>query len=475
MDARMASGSWDLGEFREASARAVELLARYVDDSQAGRGPAVRRAPFPELVERLDLRRLVREGGLDLDGFADFLERYLEYTVRLHHPAELAHQVASPDVPAAMADLVHGVTNNPMALYEMGPAAAAIEVVVLEWMLETVGFDPAVGGGVLTHGGSLANLTALLAARAAAVPDAWEDGAPGDLAILAPPSAHFSVARSAAITGLGERAIVPLEVDGLERIVPAAIPDAVERARTAGRRPIALVAAACATATGLHDDLRPIAEACRAHGLWFHVDAAHGGSGLLSPAHRHLLDGIELADSLIWDAHKMLRTSGLCAAVLVRRAEHLDGAFHQKASYLFYGDGHDGVDLMMRAVECTKAELGLKLFLELAWRGPAALGEYVAGRYDLTRRLHGIISARPGFECPYVPESNILCFRYGSDGAEQIAIRERLLAIGDFHLSSTEIAGQRYLRLTVMAPSTDEATIERLLDRIEQAAGEPPR
>ena len=124
---------------------------------------------------------------------------------------------------------------------------------------------------------------------------------------------------------------------------------------------------------------------------------------------------------------------------------------------------------MSRAVECTKAPLGTKLFLNLAWRGERGMGDHVAGLYDAAHRFWQIISARPGFECPYEPESNILCFRYGSDGARQIALRARLLADGDFHLSSTTIAGERYLRLVVMAPSTNESTIERLLEAIERS------
>jgi L-2,4-diaminobutyrate decarboxylase len=319
---------------------------------------------------------------------------------------------------------------------------------------------------VLTHGGSLANLTAMLAARARAVPSAWAEGVPGDLAVLAPASAHYSVARSVAIAGLGQAAFVPIETDELERIRPERLGEALERAHEAGRRPIAVVADACATGTGLFDDLTEIGTFCREHELWLHVDGAHGASALLSPRHRHLLRGIELADSVVWDAHKMLRTSSLCAAVLVRHGPDLPNAFQQQASYLFYAG--ENPDIIDRAVECTKAPLGVKLFMNLAWRGENGLGDYVAEQYDKALRFHEIISARRGFKCPYRPESNILCFRYGEDSERQLAIRERLIETGEFHLSSVELGGRRHLRIVVMSPSTDEATIERLLDAIER-------
>jgi len=463
---------WDPSEYERAAGHAVAAVADYVRRSQAGADPAVSAPPLGRLVEELDLRRLIRQGGLDDESFAAWLAALLERSTRLHHPGELAHQVASPHVPAALADLLHGAINQPMSIYEMGAAANAIEAAVVEWMVERVGWDGG-AGGVLTHGGSLANLTALLAARAAAAPEAWRDGVGRDLALLAPPSAHYSVKRSVAMLGLGERAVIPLEVDEYERIVPDGLDAAVERAAAAGLRPMALVAAACATSTGLHDDLEAIGRFCRERGIWFHVDAAHGASALLSPGHRALLSGIEGVDSVVWDAHKMLRTSSVCAAVLVRDARRLDAAFQQEASYLIYEDAEAaGPDLLGRQVECTKAPLGLKVFLNLAWRGERGLGDYVAAQYDKALRFWELIEARPGFECLCRPESNILCFRYGADASLQVELRERLLAEGRFHLSSTTVDGQRWLRIVVMAPATSEATIGELLDAIEEAAAE---
>jgi L-2,4-diaminobutyrate decarboxylase len=461
---------WDVAQYERLAATAVPALARWVVQSESGEGPPVDAPPLAELIEELDLRRLIREGGLDAERFEDWIGTVLARSTRLHHPAELAHQVVPPDVPAAVADLVQGVINQPMSIYEMGPAAGAMEAAVVDWMVERVGWGDG-AGGVLTHGGSLANLTALLAARAAAAPQAWLDGVDGTLAVLAPASAHYSIKRSAAMLGLGEQAVIPLEVDEYERVVPGALAQAVERAERAGLRPMALVAAAGATSTGLHDDLEAIGAFCKERGIWFHVDAAHGASALLSPAHRHLLRGIEHADSTVWDAHKMLRTSTLCAAVLVRESGRLDAAFRQQASYLIYEDAQTaGPDLLGRQVECTKSALGMKVVLNLAFRGERGIGEYVAEQYDKTLRFWELISARDGFECLCRPESNILCFRYGQDPALQVAVRERLVAQGRFQLSSTEVHGERWLRMTVMAPATDERTVEALLDAIESVA-----
>ena len=463
---------WDVARYEELAAIAVGAVARYVEQSQSAEVPIVNPPPLAELVDQLDLRALAREGGLDGERFEAWLGQVLENSTRLHHPAEIAHQVAAPDVPSAIADLTQGVINQPMSIYEMGPAAHAMERVVVEWMAEKIGW-PAGAGGVLTHGGSLATLTVLLAARAAAAPDAWTDGVDGSLAVLAPPSAHYSVKRSVAMLGLGERAVVDLAVDEYERIVPDALGDALERCHSAGRRPMALVAAACATSTGLHDDLVAAGDFCREHGIWFHVDAAHGASALVSPDHRHLLTGVEAADSVIWDAHKMMRTSALAAAVLLREEWRLEAAFRQKAAYLIYEDAEEGrSSLLERQVECTKAALGMRIFMNLAFRGEHGIGRYVADQYDKTLRFWELMAARPGFECLSRPESNILCFRYGRDPELQVRLRDRILRDRRFHLSSTEVNGERWLRMTVMATATSEETIEALMGTIEEVAGE---
>jgi L-2,4-diaminobutyrate decarboxylase len=253
--------------------------------------------------------------------------------------------------------------------------------------------------------------------------------------------------------------------------VPEALADALERCEAEGRRPMALVAAACATSTGLYDDLEAIGTFCREHGIWFHVDAAHGATALLSPEHRHLLKGIELGDSTIWDAHKMMRTPALAAAVLLRDERRLEAAFRQKAAYLIYEDSEEeSPSLLERQVECTKAALGMRIFMNLAFRGEDGIGRYVGEQYDKTARYHDLIAARPGFECLSRPESNILCFRHGRDPAEQVRLRERLLAERGFHLSSTEVNGERWLRMTITAPATSDETIEGMLDAIEELA-----
>jgi len=463
----------------ESDARiAVDALVAFLRRSRAGEGPVLRQPPLADLVERLEVPGWIARGGLAGPALERFLAEYLEASTRLHHPGYMGHQVAVPHPSGAIGSLVDGVTNNAMAIYEMGPAAAALEFAVLRWMLEKVGFTPPplppavpagpCGAGVLVHGGSLANLTALTAARGRADPAAWEVGPRRDLVVLAPPEAHYSIARSVGILGLGQQALRAAPVDRDGRVVPDRLPAAVRALSGEGKRAMALVAAACSTGAGLYDPLREMAGFCRESGIWLHVDGAHGASALLSPALRGRLDGIALADSVVWDAHKMLRTPTVCAAVLVRQGRDLDAAFREEASYLFHDKEQPGFDFIHRTVECTKAGLGLRLFLVLAAEGEAGLARYVERQVALAERAAERIAREPGLELAVAPESNIVCFRAEGDDGLQLEVRRRLLAGGSHYVTTTLLRGRRWLRLALMSPATELVHVERLLAEIAE-------
>jgi L-2,4-diaminobutyrate decarboxylase len=476
---------WSTERFRRQGGLVLEALARFVEESTRGEGGVVDLEPVAALVESMELDSLLSEGMVSDAQLGTFLRAFLSGATRLHHPAYLAHQIAIPHYASAFGDLISGILNNGMSVYEMGPTAGAIEVFVIDWLLAKVGWQPTgrnterppvhgglPGGGVLTHGGSLANLTALLAARAATAPEVWQEGVGHDLVVLAPDTAHYSLARAVATMGLGTGSLMEAPSDGLGRLKPEGLAAVHETATASGKRVMAVCANACATATGLYDPLQEVGAFCREHGLWFHVDGAHGASALLHPDERHLLSGVEMADSLTWDAHKLLQTSALCAAVLFRDGARLMGTFQQNAAYVTEGTREIGHDFIGHQFECTKSPLGLKLFLVLVMVGEEGLANNVGALWRSTRNIHDQIAAHPGFVVFCAPESNILCFRHLGDDRLQTRIRQQLMKDGDFLVTQADLGGRRWLRLTIMNPLTDDLTIRRLLDRIEEVARE---
>ena len=479
------NNEWTTEDFRRRGSVVLELLADFVDRGRARERPVVSVRPVDELARLMDLDRLPAAGGIDDETFRNLIEAFLDNATNVHHPSYAAHQIAVPHYASALADLISGALANGMSVFEMGPAAGAIEISVIDWLLGKIGWEPSgrnrdaqpagdrvAGGGVLTHGGSLANLTAMLAARAAIAPVAWQDGTPNDLVVVAPECAHYSLSRAVATMGLGASALRGAPVDALGRALPDAYPSFLDRIAGEGKTVMAVCANACATATGLFDPVREIGELCRERGLWYHVDGAHGASALLHPAEAERMDGVELADSVVWDAHKLLQTSALCAAVLVRDGRRLLGAFQQDAVYVTDGAREIGHDFIPHQFECTKAPLGLKLLLVLALTGERGLAETIGALWENTRRFHAQIDARDGFEVLCAPESNILCFRVEGDDALQGRIRTTIMHEGDFLLSQADVGGRRWLRMAVMNPLTDEATVDRLMDRIEEIAAD---
>jgi L-2,4-diaminobutyrate decarboxylase len=458
----------DSAFFRENADKFRDLLAQELESTAARSGKVLVQKSIDEILRELDFDRLVAEGKGDLAAIARV---FLDNVNHLRHPRYLGHQVAVPMIPSIFADLLAGATNNGMAVYEMGPAGSAVEKGIVRWMLRKL--DWADGDGILTHGGSLGNLTALLAARARIVPESWNDGMPGDYVILASDIAHYSVERAAAILGLGRRNVVKVPVDGALRMHVEALKRIFKEQVDAGREVLAVVANAGATANGAIDPLREIGKFCWDEGLWLHVDGAHSAAALVSPRLRPAVDGIELADSLVWDTHKLLGTSALACATLFRDRTSLEGTFEQHAPYL-YGEGEKpGEDLSQKTFECTKAPLGLKLFFNLAVIGEAGLAAHVERLFDQTRRFHSLLSSRKGFECHGPPQSNILLFRYGTDSATQDLLRRVLVLEGEFYITRTVVRREVWLRLVIQNPRTEESDIVALAERIEQVARGP--
>lgn len=456
---------YDAGFFRESVDRIRDVIADEMVRARAGGMKVVVQAPVEAILKELDFERVVAAGGADLERLAAVV---MAHSNHLRHPRYMGHQVAVPMVPSVVADLLNGAGNNGMAVYEMGPAQTAVERGLVGWMLGKVGWPE--GDGVFTHGGTLGNLTALLAARARVLPNAWSEGMPNNVVLLVPEFSHYSIERTAAILGLGTRNLVKVQVDDTLRLVPEALDRAAGEQAAAGRTILAVVANGGATANGAIDPLRAIGEICRHRGLWLHVDGAHGASALVSPRYRGSLDGIELADSVVWDTHKLLATSALACAVLFRDPLALDGAFAQNAPYLFSALEKPGRDLGGCTFECTKMPLAMKLFFNLARVGEGGLAAHVERLFDQARVFHRRLAERPGFEVFAPPQCNILLFRHGRDSARQDRIRQQLVHDGDFYITRTTVRGEAWLRLVIQNPFTETRDIDALADRIAELA-----
>jgi L-2,4-diaminobutyrate decarboxylase len=331
---------------------------------------------------------------------------------------------------------------------------------------------------MIVHGGTIATLTALLAARQARADfDVWRDGAHAGppLALLASDQAHYSTARAAQIMGFGEPGAIAVESDERFRMRPEALAAEIAAARGRGLRPIAVVATAGTTPTGAFDPLAEIADICAAEHLWLHVDAAHGGSAALSPSLAPQLAGIERADSVVWDLHKTLPFPALASLLAYARARDAYGAFAQKADYLFRSDDPGAENMGTRTLECTRPQLALVAYLGFAAAGADGMRAHVERLWELGAELAEVVRDSGDFELALEPECNIVCFRHrapaGVDSdAHQERIRGEVNASGSYYLVQTRLRGATWLRSAVMNAATTRDDLLGMLAALRASA-----
>ena len=463
----------------------AELIATYL--SRAGRGHDPVSTPHApeEIAERLGSP--LPEHGTPMDVVMRALERdVIPESNWLHHPMCMGHQVAPPLPASIWTESLIAALNQSIAVWEMSPVASVIEGIVVRWMCELAGLGGA-AGGTFTSGGTEATTTALLAARNARFPDAWSQGLHQPAAIVCGADAHYAISRAAGMLGIGTKNLVTVP-SRAHRMDVAALSGVLDDLRARDIPVVAVVATAGSTPTGAFDGLDAIADVCDPRGIWLHVDGAHGASALLSERHRRRLAGIERARSIAWDPHKMLLMPLSAGMLLMRDVRDLDGAFAQRAPYLFNDEAEDRLrDHGRRSFMCSRRADVLKLWVALHRYGRSGLGALYEHLYATTHDLWEAVVAHADFEAFHEPEGNILCFRHVGDGSLAPAeidrlnaeLRERYNRSGHGWITTTVLEGRRVLRVTIMNSRTTATHTRSMLARIAELArgisGTPPR
>jgi glutamate/tyrosine decarboxylase-like PLP-dependent enzyme len=462
---------------REAGELFVELVSSYLAETATGRGPVTTRHPPEVLADRFD-EPLPVEGQPLEQVIARLAREVIPDVTRLTHPMYMGHQVSAPLPATIWTEALISAFNNSTAVQEMAPPTTIIEHQLVRWLSEMVGWGPE-SGGTLTSGGTEATFTALLAARAHAMPEAWETGVGANPPVVVyGEHCHYAVARAIGQLGLGLRHGIAIPTRDF-RMDTAALATTLERLEHEGTRIMAVVATAGSTPTGSFDDLEVIGQMCDSHGVWLHVDGAHGATALFSERHRSRVAGIHHARSLAWDPHKTMLLPLSAGMVMLRDQRELEQAFAQGAPYLFHRPGNARVwDLGPLSFQCSRRADALKVWVALQRYGARSVGALYDRLCDTARALYDRVEAHPAFESRHQPESNILCFRYLGDGRvtgealDQLnfELRQRFNRSGEGWITMTVLGGQRLLRTTIMNPRTGPEHLDRLLDGLVATA-----
>lgn len=427
---------YDSEEFRSQGHQVIDALADYLKNIEEGSLTKV--IPYTEPENSYEFwQKDLAEGKTNLK---DFVSETIKRSNHLHHPKYMGHQVSAPSPIAALMGVVTSLLNNGGAVYEMGLVNNPLERVLSKYLAEKLGFGEE-SDGFLTSGGTLANLTALLAARAK-YSSVWSEGTTEKLAIMVSEEAHYCVDRAARIMGLGDAGIIKIPVDDRFKLKTELLEHYYQEASAKGFRVFAIVGSACSTSTGSYDNLQEIGEFAQKNNLWFHVDGAHGGAVAFSSKYKSLLNGVSHADSIIIDWHKMLLAPALITAVVFRNGFDAYATFHQRAQYLWDNAlSKDWFNSGKRTFECTKLMMSVKVYGMIKAYGDSIFEEHVDYLYDLAKTFAQLIKSSDDFELGHEPEANIVCFRIKSENSNErnTTIRRKLLEKGEFYIVSTTL------------------------------------
>ncbi|MFJ7156657.1 pyridoxal phosphate-dependent decarboxylase family protein [Streptomyces sp. NPDC101118] len=443
------------------------------------------------VIAGIDLDRPLADPAAVLDELEDV---YLRDAVYFHHPRYLGHLNCPVVIPAVLGEAILSAVNSSLDTWDQSIGGTLIERRLIDWTAGRIGFGPS-ADGVFTSGGSQSNFHALLLARDEACRIAMQNSdVPLPKAELLPKLriftsevSHFSVKKSAAMLGLGYEAVIPVPVDADKRMNTAALALELENCRRDGLYPMAVVATAGTTDFGSIDPLPEIARLAAEHATWMHVDAAYGCGLLVSPTRRHLLDGIELADSVTVDYHKSFFQPVSSSAMLVRDRDTLQHA-------TFYADylnprrmAEERIPNQVdKSIQTTRRFDALKLWMTLRTMGADGIGELFDQVVTLASEGYGLLATDPRFEVVVRPQLSTLVYRYlpadrSAFTTEQIDeanlhARKALFASGEAVVAGTKVDGAQYLKFTLLNPQTTTADIAAVLDLLashaEQYLGE---
>jgi aromatic-L-amino-acid decarboxylase len=435
-------------------------------------------------VTPADLVKLFDE-PLPVDGIGadDILKRFTEdvapHAMQIPSPRYYGLFNPTPLPVGVWADALASAINQNGAAWRNSPSASVIEARVLRWLCTLIGYGQE-SFGTLTSGGSEANLVALKCARDRAhqlIRDSGVRAATGDLVMYASEQCHYSFVKSVDILGLGRENLRKVATDELFHIRMDSLREEIERDLKSGRVPCCVAGSAGATSTGIVDPLDQLADVAREYDLWFHVDAAYGGALAFSEKHKHLLRGIERADSVTIDPHKWMFVPFACGATLVKGGGRiLRDAFDITPEYLSEERGGADVeyDFFRYGQLGTRRFNALKIWMALKFLGTRGYAEIIERQIELTNYLAVRMDELKDFERVGQVETATCCFRFlpekaralddaARDGLQQ-ALQQRVERSGEAWISTTVLKGRRALRVNVNSFLTERHHIDDLVE-----------
>jgi len=462
-------------EFRKRGREVIDWIADYMERIEG--------YPVLSTVKPGDIRAMLPEHppttGEEFDDVIADLDRIVMPGItHWQSPGFHAFFNANASGPAILGDLVSSGLGVQGMLWITSPACTELETHVMDWLVEMLDLPPAflssgAGGGVIQDSASSATLTAVIAAReAATLGTANRTGTAGGLIAYTSTQAHSSVEKGIRIAGIGIDNLRSIEVDAAFAMRPVALEKAIEKDLAAGRRPFFVCATVGSTSSTAIDPVREIGEICRRHGIWLHVDAALAGTAALLPEMRWIHDGVELADSYVFNPHKWMLTNFDCTAFFVADRTPLIGALSVLPEYLRNEASASGavIDYRDWQIPLGRRFRALKLWFVIRHYGVGGLQAFVREHLRLTKLFASWVDADDDFELAAPAPVNLVCFRHsGGDDVNQ-RILEQVNQSGEIYLNHTKLDAKLTIRMSIGQTHTEERHVRKAWELIRKAS-----
>jgi glutamate/tyrosine decarboxylase-like PLP-dependent enzyme len=408
--------------------------------------------------------------GTDLSNVLLDIDNYLANCVRTNHPNFMNPLWGGLNIAALAGEIITALTNTSMYTFELAPLASLIERTIIVRMCEIVGFSN--GGGTLTTGGSNGNMLGMLCARSRADPLSQRRGIDGgNVVVFVSAESHYSVEMSANVLGIGLDNVIKVGCDDEGRMRPDKLVEEIERSIAEGQKPICVIATSGTTVRGAFDPLVKLSEICHQRDIWLHVDAAWGGSCLFSTEHASLMAGVEWADSVCWDAHKLMGVPLICSTFLIKEPKHLRKVCsHGGAAHYLFHEETESDDLGRLSLQCGRRNDALKLFFAWRERGDSGWAKMVDGYMELADHLESLIVDSPHLELMSSRQWTNVCFRFKAEDEDaselNTEIRERLMQNGNYMISRSNIGDDVILRPVIANPGVTKESLEGLVTEV---------
>jgi len=464
-------------EFRHAGHYLVDFITDYLQN--------VKNKPlFPD-VQPGYLHSLFDEDMPDDQLSLEELQKVIEqklipYCTHVNHPGYMGLITPSPNPAGILADFLASALNQNLGAYSIGPAATAMELRVIRWLNDMVGFGAGAGGN-LTSGGMTANFIGLKLARDFTTKDTAQfEGLNKKWTAYVSEERHVSLDKAVDAVGIGRKNLRTLPTDEQYRVRIDLLEEAIANDKQNGLQPICIIALAGTTNLGAIDDLRALYAIAERERCWMHVDAAYGGGMLLSEKTPGLLDGIELADSITIDPHKWFYAPLDAGAILVKDHKRLTASFGLEPAYLTdqTNEREQRYQFYVHGFEQSKRFRSLKVWASFQHYGKKQIGEWIDNNVEQARYLHELVSTSERFDSATLPVMSAICIRFKTNLDEQQnkllhhEVASRIERGGQFWFATTSMKGKTWFRINPVNIYTTLAHMNSLFELLIQTCEE---